>query len=253
MKILLVGNSQLACIKLAADKEPRIFGDHEVHFYVMPGAAGPAFDIEGGRLKVIDSAVAPQYPPVAHPRITKDMPVDSYDLIFVSALGHLDGGFRNRKPNYFVRQGVVAAFGPKPGDSALISKKCYEALLPSYFEVYQYGFTFLRTLRKNFTSRIVLQPFPLMSEMVRDHPQWAMNELYDDPLAAHRFFLQLREDYLIKFCGELGVELLPYPDDSWRKALFTPKELMSDIDGLHPTPAYGRKVIQQLLGTLPAP
>lgn len=244
MKILFVGNSQLACLKLAYDAEPGILADHSVHFYVFPGGLGPYFDIEEQRLRVLEKMVNPDFPPYDWPEGTREIPLSEFDVIVVSALGNLYGSFAY--PGAIPRQGLLYEFGPKPNDvvQGFLSKACYLRVIDSVFRAHP-GFIFVRKLRNGYRGRIIVQPFPLVSSMLFTHPQWIVNQLYDDVQAAHLFFCRTRDQVLAAASAEISADLLPYPDPAWEEGCFTPAELMR-ADGAHAYPSYGRLVLEQV-------
>jgi hypothetical protein len=245
MKILFVGNSQLACLKQAYDAGPEILADHSAHFYVFPGGQGPNFDVVDQRLKVWKEATNPDFPPYDWPEGTRDIPLGNFDVIVVSALGNLYGSFLY--PGAIPRQGLLYEFGPKPNDvvQSFLSKPCYRRVIDSALRKHQ-GFIFLRKLRNSYHGRIIVQPFPLVSSMLLTHPEWIVNQLYDDVQAAHQFFYQTRDQTIAAASAEIAADLLPYPDPEWAKCYFTPGEYMSQSDGLHPFPSYGRLVLEQV-------
>jgi hypothetical protein len=249
VKILFVGNSQLGCLKLAFDETPDVLHGHEIHFQVFPGGEGPSFDLEGGKLVPIQEAVNPNFPPRVSPEEAAELPVDAYDVIVVSALGYVDGGFYYKNPATL--QGQLHGYGPKTNDlsNRPLSAACYRSLISGCLRG-QDGFKFLSRLRASFRSRIIVQPFPLMSEIVRDHPGWSLNRMYEDPIGAHRFITQARDEVLAAACDSVSAVLLPHPDASWKDQLFTPRELMGKGDGLHPLPPYGEMVLRQVVQAL---
>jgi hypothetical protein len=249
VKVLFVGNSQLGCLKLALDETPDLLQGHEVHFQVFPGGEGPSFEMESGKLVPIKEAINPNFPPRVSPEEARDLPLDAYDAIVVSALGYVDGGFYYKNPATL--QGQLHGYGPKKNElsNRPLSAACYRSLISGCL-LSQHGFKFLSRLRENFGSRIIVQPFPLMSEIVKDHPDWPLNKMYEDPLGAHRFITQTRDEVLAAACDSASALLLAHPDENWKDRLFTPRELMGKGDGLHPLPAYGQKVLRQVAQVL---
>ncbi len=251
MKVLFAGNSQMSCIKLAFDAFPEVMKDSCVSFYIVPGGQGPPFIIENKKLKIISRHVNIKFPPRVTPETAKDAQIDSYDAIIVGALGHYDGGFCFGNP--VLHCGILQKYLPKHNEhsNTPISTVLYKEILYAYFSK-QPGFIFLRALRESFTGVIIVHPFPVPSEVMKTHPEWALNKMYNDPLGAHAFFMQLRDDFLEKECRANEAILLPYPRPDYRKNLFAPADIMHSSDGLHPKPEYGLMVLRQIAETLAA-
>jgi hypothetical protein len=247
-KLLIVGNSQAGCIKRAYDRIPEVLNSvADVYFYVISGGTGPYFQIKSDRLVV--EASNPKYPPYAIPEDARSLPLKNYDIIFVSALGYIDGGFAF--VNQITRQGLLFDFGPKanPITDLLLSKSCYTRVIFDMLMA-QSGFRFLESLRGAFGKRIVVQPFPLLSSLTRESSAWAMNQMYEQPLEAHKFFQGTRDEFVDLFCRERSIELLPYLRHEWTEDYFTPEALMRSGDCVHPTDEYGELVVRQLASRL---
>jgi hypothetical protein len=243
MKILIAGNSQVAPLKQAYWQAPQIVGSlGEVHFFAINGGIGPAFTINSGCLAV---AGANRPPPFVDPKAAIGQPVVSYDVVIVCALGFIDGG--TKYPNVLLtKQGILFEFGPKENQFSdrLLSSGCYKQVIGDML-LNQPGFRFLATLRENFAGRIIVQPFPLLSSAIPKDPNWPMNQMYERPLDAHRFFQSRRDEFLAEFCSG-SMELLPYPRSEWTDSYFTPDELMRSTDGVHMNEAYGKMVLEQV-------
>jgi hypothetical protein len=245
MKILVTGNSQVSCLKTAYDADPQLLEKHgEVHFYVVPGGRGPYFYIEDDVLKV-RKAYKSEFPPRVHPAEALNASLSSYDLIVVSALGFVDSGFHLKNP--ITRQGLIHDFSPKVNEISTrpLSKNCYEQLIRSSLRS-QPGIRFLQQLSQEYGGRILVQPFPQVSSKVRTHSEWPLSMMYEKPMEAHKFFSAVRDDFMVNLCQELSVELLPCPNNKWHEDLFTPSELMSNADGVHPTHEYGNLILNQI-------
>lgn len=253
MKILLVGNSQLACLKKAHDLDGTILGKiRDVHFFVTPGGTGPYLEISDDLLlRVKKGGLNPKFPPREYPDGVSKIPIIDYGAIVVSALGYLDGGYYY--PNSITRQGVLNEFGPKPNQisNRPLSKSCYRRVIESSL-LSQPGFLFLRELRERYRGKIIVQPFPLLSSSIAIHPNWPLNQMYESPREAHIFFSSSRDDFMEKLSKSHSFDLLAYPSDEWKQNCFTPSEFIGSPDGLHPDEKYGMLVIKQiarLLGT----
>lgn len=249
MKILFAGNSQASCIKKAYDDNAATIGTHDVNFYVTPGGTGPYFRVEQGLLSVVKEAINPKFPPRVSSDEVANTPLNCYDVVVVSALGYVDGGFYYA--NSLTTQGVLFNFSPKKNryTSRLLSSRCYRQIIYSNLRD-QLGFKFLYDLRSNFEGQIIVQPFPVMSEIVRSHKDWPLNQMYEDALGAHGYFMQTCDDFLALTCNEIGADLLPYPRQEWRKNLFAPSHIMATSDGLHPLEPYGKLILRQVADTV---
>lgn len=246
MRVLFAGNSQVACLKKAHDLHPDILGKHaKISFYVTPGGTGPYLSLNNKQLVANLSAMNPKFPPRVYPEEAAQKPVSHYDAIVISALGYLDGGFYYPSP--VPRQGLLSDFAPKQNtiSNRPLSKTCYRHIIHNTLTSHQ-GFQFLTQLRKCYSKRIIVQPFPLMSDIIRDHPKWPLNQMYDKPLEVNEFFCKTRDAYLAKLCSDLNVELLPYPQQEWHEKFFTPAEFMNTADGMHPTELHGKMIIEQI-------
>lgn len=242
MKILVAGNSQAGALHLALTGGLITTTDGvEIDFYVVPGGTGPTFAIDDGKLKV--TAFNEKFPPRMDPPDTAAKPITGYDAILVSALGYVDGGFAYQNP--IVSQGLVAEFGPKQ-DAPLVSQSCLEDVV-SHGLFIQAGFVFLRNLCRDYSGRIIVQPFPNLSELLLSREDWTIRKSYEDHAGFSRFLSAARDRALRKWCDAWGAELLDHPDPAFVAAGFTPRHLMRDSDGLHPQPEYGAMVLRQLL------
>jgi hypothetical protein len=248
MTALVAGNSQAGALRLAI-KEGLLDGEDVIrpHFYVIPGGTGPTFAVVDGKLCV--TAFNGKFPPYAAPPEVTNRPLDEYQVVFVSALGFVDGGFLYQNP--IIRQGYVAEFCPRAErpDRPLLSRACFGDIVRSAL-LSQPGFVFLRQLRAAYKGKIVVQPFPYSSSYLAEREDWELRTQYEDFLGFNRFLFSLRDAALRDICSGLGVDLLPLPDEEWAKDAFTPRELMRDSDGLHPLPAYGAMVLRQFTSHL---
>lgn len=249
MKILFIGNSQLSCVKLAYDKYGFNCVDNEIHFYIIPGGWGPSFIIENGLLKVNPVAALKEFPPFYYPDVVPSTHLDSYDLILISALGYYDGGFKHVNDSSFLAQGAVLELGLNDFDVGhpVVSKSCAFEMMNGFFMEYQLGFKFIKHLKSSYSGQILLQPFPLLSDIVLKDKGWLINKFYSSPTDANLFFLSIKDRLLDDFCKTFNITLLDYPKSEWRVSGFTPSTYMSDVDGIHPTVEYGNLILDQVL------
>lgn len=244
MRVLVAGNSQAAALRLAL--KGGLLKDSlaiRPEFYVVPGGGGPYFTIADGRLAV--TAFNRQFPPYTDPPDVASRQIGEYDAVVVSALGFVDGGFLYG--NLIPEQGYVAEFLPRqeqPG-RPLISRACLADMMrPGLMR--QAGFVFLEKLRTEYAGPVLVQPFPYPSDYLIEREDWKVRQWYHDFIGFSRFLQGLRDAALQEICAGLGVTLLAAPDPSWSAQGFTPRALMRDSDGLHPMPAYGAMVWQQV-------
>lgn len=250
MKILITGNSQVACLKAANRIHPEaLAATADVAFYCIPGGTGPAFAIENGRLSLNGVRINPELPPFADPPGTPESELASYDAILVSGLGRIGGGFGS--PSDMMLRGVLHAYGPRKTDvgAGLLSAACYRRIIASELSA-QAGIGFLKRLRAAYAGRILVQSFPRVTAAAAERPDWCLNAIYQDGVGAHRFFSASRDEFLRQLCADLGAELLPYPEQATRPDHMTPPELMPSADGLHPGTDFGRMVLAQAASRL---
>jgi len=244
VKILLAGNSQAGALKMAYDANPDILGKSaKLYFFVIPGGHGPYLTVKDDRLVV--EMVIKDCPPYAAPAETPDMAVSSFDAVLISALGYVDGGFRFDNP--ITKLAALAEFQPigEAESADLVSDRCYREMILQSLRGH-HGFRFAKTLRENYSGRIIVQPFPYSSSEMLSHEDWGLRKRYADYVGAHRFFATEKDIALRKLSSELSFELLDYPSNEWGKDFLTPQNLMRSSDCLHPTPEYGEKVLRQI-------
>jgi hypothetical protein len=174
--------------------------------------------------------------------------VNEYDLIVVSALGYIDGGFYYSNPISTLTNIAPAGLEVcnKSANPALVSKNCFYQIAAAMFCPGMIGFRFVRQLRDVYGGDILVQPFPMLSEDILNREDWHLTKIYKNTFAANKFMLKIKDEFLLNFCAELHCSLLPYPDSKWRDIGFTPREYMSDHDCLHPTNSYGALVLAQI-------
>jgi hypothetical protein len=245
MKILIAGNSQVACLKAAHRQLPPA-GNVEFFFYSVPGGPGPTFTIENDRIKIPSHAVNPDHPPFVDSPETLERPIGSYDAILISALGGIGGGLASSAG--LMSHGILHAYHPRANakNRALLSKSCYREMINTWLRK-QPGFQFLDALKAAYAGKIFVQPFPRVTSEAPQRNDWILNQLYTDAIGACRFFSESRDAFLRATCGRLAVNLLPYPEATVMEDPFTPSEFIQHQDGLHPNMNYGRLVLDQLL------
>ncbi len=251
MRVLIAGNSQAGAMFRAAQGELRPdMGDVELYFYVIPGGTGPYFRVADDRLVV--TSFNEQFPPYKDPPDVDQQDLSSFDAVVVSALGYIDGGFQYSNP--IVSQGIVPEFDPLPeaAGQPLISQATLRAVV-RHGLLTQPGYTFLRELSKTYGGRILVQPFPHLSDYMLERDDWPLRKFYRDVEGANRYLAALRDDTNAEICKELGVELLDYPDPAFHETGFTPRRLMRDSDGLHPEAEYGAMVLSQIAALMRQP
>lgn len=246
MKILVAGNSQTGCLKEAYDADPSLLPpDAELFFYVTPGAQGPYLAVENDKLVL--TLVNEEFPPRIFPNNTSEIPVGDFDLIVVSALGYIDGGFRWENP--ILSLAILSEFAPTMYHKAPVSDMCYREMVLESFRNH-YGFQFIKSLRENYIGRVVVQPFPYTSDEILSRDDWHFAQKYRTTKAAHQFFAQAKNAALETLCDEFTLDLLGYPRAEWSENYFTPANLMRSSDCIHPTAEYGALVLRQISDSL---
>lgn len=247
MRVLVAGNSQVACLKAAWSAGLVPSGDAELFFYCIPGGMGPDFEIHDDRLVVPARSVNKDYPPFADPPETPEMPLSSFDAVLVSAPGHIGGGFAFSSD--LLQRGMLHGFGPREGGALpYVSASCYREVVRAELAA-QAGVRFLTTLRGAYPGRIVVQPFPRIASTAPDRADWILNTIYQDGLGAMRFFGSVRDAFLAERCAALSAELLPHPAGALAENGLTDGSFFDRPDGLHPNREYGALVLEQVLGT----
>lgn len=244
IRLLVAGNSQAGSLYEAIASRQFLPGDGlSVSWFIVPGGMGPALDVVDNRLVVLGHDE--RYPPRILPPETAQARLDSFDVVFVSALGFVDGGFAFASP--IVWQGGVAEYGVRnnPKITRLVSQAVMREVVADSLSRHD-GFVFLHKLRANYRGRIIVQPFPQLSDAVAERNDWEIGRSYEDALGFSAFLGKCRDGYLEATCRELGVDLLDYPDPAFRTAGFTPRRLMRESDGCHCTGEYGAMVWRQV-------
>lgn len=249
MKILITGNSQAGCLKRALDsssddKYPIL---KNADWIVVPGGLGPNLKLNKDLIEV--DSFNPKLPPRFHPSaLVLNSSVSEYDVIVISALGYIDGGFQYMNPISTISN--MSPMGLQVRDKSVepipVSRTCFYEIAAAKFSTGMIGFRFLRQLRDAFSGKIIVQPFPLLSEEIISRDDWHLARIYENPVAANEFMLKIKDDFLSSICSELSCYLLPYPNPQWREVGLTPREYTHSPDCLHLTDSYGALILAQL-------
>ena len=248
MKVLIAGNSQAGCLKKAFDKtcKNRFVAISTADWIVVPGGNGPYLRIENNKIKI--TAFDSRFPPRTSPNndiLAND--INYYDSIIISALGYVDGGF------YYDNKIATDTFFPissiernnsNPNEYP-ISENCFKDVAMNKLSMHP-GFSFYNQLREFYKGTIFVQPFPMLSSKVKDRDDWHLAKLYKDPIAATHILLDMKDKHLRNICNHKNTILLPYPNQSWRLAGFTPSEYILESDYLHPNERYGELILVQI-------
>ena len=248
MKILVVGNSQAGCLKMALDHaEEREFPAMKTaDWIVIPGGTGPNLRIKDNQFNI--THFDPRYPPRYSPN--KDIlssHINDYDLIIISALGYIDGGFfYNNKiaSDALCPLSIFRRKAPNEHEYPL-SESCFREVAINRLSM-QPGFLVDNQLRIVYAGIILVQPFPMLSSDIEFHEGWHLAHVYKNPKKVNHFLLDLKDNYLQSICNEKNTYLLPYPNKLWRSTGFTPSKFMQESDYLHPKKSYGEAVLSQL-------
>ena len=249
MKILIAGNSQAACLKNALDSscDDEYTLLKNANWIVIAGGKGPNLKLNKDLIEV--ESFNPRFPPRFHPsELVLNSSVSEYDVIVISALGFIDGGYLWENPISTISN--ISPVGLEVRDKDVepipVSRSCFYEIAAAMFSPGMVGFRFLRQLRDTFGGKIIVQPFPLLSEEIISRDDWHLAKIYENPVAANEFMLKIKDDYLSNICSELSCDLLPYPNPQWREVGFTAREYSNAPDCVHPTDSYGAMVLAQL-------
>ena len=251
MKILFTGNSQAGCLgrALASSGRSQYPNLKSADWIVVSGGGGPYLKLDGDRIKVV--SFNPQYPPRFNPSASiLSRSIHEYDVIIISALGYIDGGFKHKNRISTLTSVVPACLDLREDISGAVpvTRSCFEEIAFNkwYRDPGMIGFRFLRELKRVFSGKIIVQPFPLLSEAILGNDDWYLNKIYKCKESANEFMLKIKDNMLSDSCSGLNCFLLEYPDSRWRETGFTPKEYMLDHDCMHPTRDYGELVLSQI-------
>ena len=245
MKILIVGNSQSGCLKKALDASisNQFPLTEKADWIVIPGGTGPYASIQNGKVKI--NTEDPKSPPRFHPDMNilkKD--IASYDVIFISALGYVDGGFYYYNDISADEKYPMASVNHKKTiRSYPLSEACYRDIVFNKLDK-QAGMIFFNRLKKCVKAKILIQPFPLLSAAIMGNKEWYLNKIYNDKLSANKEIIKFKQLYLERICNQNNTYLLPYPREEWEQKGFSPEEYMTG-DMLHPNEKYGELVLTQ--------
>ena len=130
-------------------------------------------------------------------------------------------------------------------DEYPISESCFKDVAKNRL-LRQSGFVFVNQLRRLYSGKIIVQPFPMLSSNIKSRDDWHLAKIYADPIAVSHILLEVKDRFLEEICDDSNSYLLPYPDKLWRKDGFTPSQFMNESDYLHPNNLYGELVLMQM-------
>jgi len=243
MKILFFGNSLLIALLNAYKRNNAILGpDVECSFFIEIGGPGPGCTIEEDKIILSSRADKDKRPEVMVPADLLDIPISQYDAVVFVALGRLHGMSLD-KDVHIGSYGQMYEFGPKVNalTNIAISKSAYSEMV-NYFTESQVGVSLMRSLKGYKFKRIVVEQ-PLLSDSIKDHPDWILRKLYDDPIAALNFFQTQRRITLTRICEEEGVHFIPALFD---KEGFTPSHFSNEVDLFHTNHHYADLLFKEI-------
>lgn len=246
MKILVIGNSQAACLYSAFNSpHSSISLLKDADWIIAPSGQGPSIILENGcaRASSLDQSLRLRMHP--SDSVLKKQ-VYNYDLIIVSALGWFDGGHQWSTSITHGHTHLPSTFRLcNNREFNVISHRCFQEVIFARLSQMP-GFRFLNQIKEIFKGKIIVQPFPLISSGILERHDWKLSSTYEDPVGTYHYFLDLKDRYLVKVCEPDNCFLLGYPDSSWRKSGFTPEQFIRDPTFLHPSVEYYRLVLNQL-------
>lgn len=243
MKTLVIGNSQVGALRLAADNHPR---DAEFDFLSLPGGNGPKLVFDGSRVSPPKEASIVKARPEA---LEAGVDLSGYDALVFSALGL--SAPRAVNPQHLLHRFRVAGFAASAPEVPVVSR-AFMAEMMTVGLSRMPAMQSLRGLAARFDGPIVVQPFPIPNELLRDRgaEDTPVPGDYGAALGAFQSWYYTTQwqamSALVTGCGD-HVRLLDYPDAAWLAAGFTPAEFAQGRDCWHMNADYGVRVLGQVL------
>ena len=238
--LLVAGNSQAGALRNAINQPtPGGIAGVEVSFCFAAGGFGPNIQLIDGCPHVVPDSE--KFPSQYFPDTAASRPISTYDVIVISALGYVDGGYAHL--NSIVAQGCPWRYDPAE-TAQLVSEACWRATV-RHMLAGHFGSAFARSLRAHFAGLIIVQAFPPLSELVKAHEHWRLRAVTRDPVALALALRDIQQAHLEDLCRDIGASLLSPPTEALTADGFL-KERFSKPDFIHCKPEFGQLVWDQI-------
>lgn len=243
MTLLVIGNSQVGALRMAAEDHPQ--GD-SIDFLSLPGGNGPKLDFDGSRARPPEGTDMVKARPEA---LARGVDLSGYDAVIFSALGL--SAPRANNPHHLLNRFVVAGFAPVRPEARGVSRAFMAEMIAVTLRRMPAAGS-LRAIAERVSCPVVVQPFPVPNALLqtRGPEDTRLPGQYGDALGVFQaWYYAAQWQALAALVAELGdhVTLLPYPDPDWLAAGFTPAEYAQGRDCWHMNADYGRRVLDQAL------
>jgi hypothetical protein len=249
MNILFLGNSLLVNIYLAYQENNSIFGaGAKCSFGIDIGGWAPGFKLIDDKLIPSEREDKSKYPDIFYPDDLLNTDLNAFDAIVVVALGSIGGGLEELMSGYVsTTVGKVCNFKPKNTEISLpsLAEQEFIDMFNNYLGA-QDGIKLLDLIAK-FTSKKIIVEQPFHSIKIIEHPNWSLNKIYTDPVAAYKWITKLRNDFLSKKCVDLDLVLV---SSLFGNIGFTPFEYINNSDLFHPNENYSKLLIHEISNSL---
>lgn len=241
MKILFLGNSLLGSVYSQYIEDPTVLMGADCSFAIDIGGWGPAFTICNDKLIPSDRTDKKEYPDFFYPESMPNESVKNFDVIVVFAIGSIGCGLGESAD--VCNSGVIFEFEPRETevDKPPISKvECNKML--SVFLNSQGGIKLLDYL-KDYNSKKIIFEMPYLSEEITRRPDWILSKMYQNPIAAYRYFTNYRHDFLYEKTMQLGFEFVPA---MFGNLGFTPAKYVDSPDLFHTNNEYAKLILSSI-------
>lgn len=256
MRILVLGNSQVAALRLAVGDVlpegatgPAIRDGHEFLFYAQFGGGAPNLYVRDGRL-VAPRVQAGSFTTIEGTRVEDGLSLDAFDAVVVSAVGLRADRSDAR---HFLSATAVAALTERPGRGA-VSRGLFERMLAAETRNSpQWGS--IVALRTIYAKPLLFQSWPLPTPEVVTRDDFSSARRYGDRVSEFlAFYFAAMGRAVAANAASLSpaAEVLPVPDPAWLAEGFTPAQY-GTRDPWHMNADYGALVLDQIVawaGTL---
>lgn len=243
MKTLVIGNSQVGALRMAADAHAR---GAEFDFLSLPGGKGPKLVFDGSRVVPPKGAEMIK----AHPEaLASGVNLAGYGALVFSALGL--SAPRAVNAQHLLNRFRVAGFATSAPEVPVVSSAFMAEMIAAALARMP-ATQSLRGLAARFDGPVLVQPFPVPNELLRDRDpeDTALPGDYGDALGAFQSWYYTTQwqamSALVAGCGD-HVRLLDYPEADWLAAGFTPAQFAQGRDCWHMNANYGARVLDQAL------